>query len=160
MKPEEHIGVELKRLDNEIHSRMAIFRAETGAGDLTMMQSWIVGFLYNKRDQEIFQKDIEAEFSIARSTATGILQLMEKKGYIRRESLDRDARLKRVVLTENGIMLQENIIHNIDWMEKKLREGISREEMDIFFTVIRKMRRNIEQDGCETDRRRDRCLKH
>ena len=121
MKPEEHIGVELKRLNNEIHSRMAIFRAETGADDLTMMQSWIVGFLYNKRDQEIFQKDIEAEFSIARSTATGILQLMEKKGYIRRESLDRDARLKRVVLTENGIMLQENIIHNIDWMEKKLR---------------------------------------
>ena len=157
MKPEEHIGVELKRLNNEIHSRMAIFRAETGADDLTMMQSWIVGFLYNKRDQEIFQKDIEAEFSIARSTATGILQLMEKKGYIRRESLDRDARLKRVVLTENGIMLHENIIHNIDWMEKKLREGISREEMDIFFTVIRKMRRNIEQDCCETDRRRDRC---
>ena len=157
MKSEEHIGMELKRLDNEIHSRMAIFRAETGADDLTMMQSWIVGFLYNKRDQEVFQKDIEAEFSIARSTATGILQLMEKKGYIRRESLDRDARLKRVMLTGNGIMLQEKIIHNIDWMEKKLREGISREEMDIFFTVIRKMRRNIEQDCCETDRRRDRC---
>ena len=117
MKPEEHIGMELKRLDNEIHSRMAVFRAETGADDLTMMQSWIIGFLYKKRDQEIFQKDIEAEFSIARSTATGILQLMEKKGYIRRENLPRDARLKRLTLTEKGIMLQESIIHNIDWME-------------------------------------------
>ena len=103
MKPEEHIGMELKRLDNEIHSRMAVFRAETGADDLTMMQSWIIGFLYKKRDQEIFQKDIEAEFSIARSTATGILQLMEKKGYIQRENLPRDARLKRLTLTEKEI---------------------------------------------------------
>ena len=157
MKPEEHIGMELKRLDNEIHSRMAVFRAETGADDLTMMQSWIIGFLYKKRDQEIFQKDIEAEFSIARSTATGILKLMEKKGYIQRENLPRDARLKRLTLTEKGIMLQENIIHNIDWMEEKLREGISREDMDTFFRVIRKMRLNVEQDHCETDRRRDRC---
>ena len=157
MKPEEHIGMELKRLDNEIHSRMAVFRAESGADDFTIMQSWIIGFLYKKRDQEIFQKDIEAEFSIAHSTATGILQLMEKKGYIRRENLPRDARLKRLTLTEKGIMLQESIIHNIDWMEEKLREGISREDMDTFFRVIRKMRLNVEQDHCETDRRRDRC---
>lgn len=157
MKSEEHIGVELKRLNNEIHSRMAILRAESGADDLTMMQSWIIGFLYKRQDQEIYQKDIEAEFSIARSTATGILQLMEKKGYIQRESLKRDARLKRLTLTKEGIRFQESIIHNIDLMERKLREEISQEDLNTFFRVIRKMRRNIEQDCCETDRRRDRC---
>ncbi len=36
--------------------------------------------------KEIFQKDIEAEFNIRRSTATGILKLMEKNGFINRQT--------------------------------------------------------------------------
>ena len=32
----------------------------------------------------VFQRDIEREFSITRSTVTNILQLMERKGYIQR----------------------------------------------------------------------------
>ena len=79
MEKKDHIGIEVKRLDNEIHSRMAVYRSEKGQGELTMMQSWILGFIYRNPQREIFQKDIEAKFSIARSTATGILQLMEKK---------------------------------------------------------------------------------
>ena len=44
-----------------------------------MMQSWIIRFLYEHSEEDIYQRDIEAEFSIARSTATGILKLMEKE---------------------------------------------------------------------------------
>ena len=33
----------------------------------------------------MFQRDVEAEFNIRRSTATGILQLMEKNGFLLRE---------------------------------------------------------------------------
>ena len=97
-----HIGREVKRLDNEIHSMMLASRQEAGNGDMTMMQGWIIGYLYRNQKKEIFQKDLEAEFSIARSTATGILQLMEKKGYLMRQSVPNDARLKKLVLTEMG----------------------------------------------------------
>lgn len=155
MDTKDHIGVEVKRLDNEIHSRMAMYRAEKGQSELTMMQSWIMGYLYDNPQEEIFQKDIEAKFSIARSTATGILQLMEKNGYIRRVSLKRDARLKKVELTPKGVQMQKNTIDNIRLMEKKLREGITEEELEIFFRVIRRMRSNVEMDQKETDRRRD-----
>lgn len=91
----DHIGYENKRLENELHSRMAAYRASVGGEDLTMMQCWIIRFLYEHEEEEVYQRDIEAEFSIARSTATGILKLMEKKGYIRRVSVERDARLKK-----------------------------------------------------------------
>ena len=76
----DHIGYENKRLENELHSRMAAYRASVGGEDLTMMQCWIIRFLYEHEEEEVYQRDIEAEFSIARSTATGILKLMEKKG--------------------------------------------------------------------------------
>ena len=75
----DHIGYENKRLENELHSRMAAYRASVGGEDLTMMQCWIIRFLYEHEEEEVYQRDIEAELSIARSTATGILKLMEKK---------------------------------------------------------------------------------
>lgn len=156
MENKNHIGIEVKRLDNEIHSRMAVYRSEKGQGELTMMQSWILGFIYRNPEKEIFQKDIEAKFSIARSTATGILQLMEKNGYIRRVSLPRDARMKELELTPKGVQMQEITIENIQRMENKLREGISKEDIEVFFRVIRKMRSNVEMEQSETDRRRDR----
>lgn len=156
MEKKDHIGIEVKRLDNEIHSRMAVYRSEKNQGELTMMQSWILGFIYRNPQREIFQKDIEAKFSIARSTATGILQLMEKNGYIRRISLPRDARMKKLELTPKGIQMQEITLENIQRMENKLREGISQEDIEIFFRVIRKMRSNVEMEQSETDRRRDR----
>mgnify|MGYP002802829819 FL=1 len=151
----DDIGFEVKRLDNEIHSYVALTRAAMGAGELTMMHSWIIGYLYANREREIFQKDIEANFSIARSTATGILQLMEKKGYIRREPVAYDARLKRVMLTEKGEELQQNTMRAIRNLEQKMRSGISPDDMDTFFRVIRTIRSNVENCHKETDRRRD-----
>ncbi len=151
----EHIGREVKRLDNEIHSMMAVARTQTGNADMTMMHNWVIGYLYRNQGKEIFQRDVEAEFSIARSTATGILQLMEKKGYLYRESVERDARLKRLVLTENGIRCHEEHIQTIIRIEYMMREGFSEQEIENFFRVIRKMRENLEKNHSETDRRRE-----
>lgn len=151
----DHIGYENKRLENEIHSRMAAYRAAVGGEELTMMQCWIIRFLYENPEKEIFQRDVEAKFSIARSTATGILQLMEKKGYIRRVSVERDARLKKLELTALGVDMEEGTIRNINKMEALLRQGISEEDIEVFFRVIRKMRSNIETKKGETNRRRE-----
>ena len=126
-----------------------------GGEELTMMQSWIIRFLYEHSEEDIYQRDIEAEFSIARSTATGILKLMEKRGYIRRVSVERDARLKKLELTEVGIRMQEGTIRNINRLESTLRQGISDEDLEVFFRVIRKMRSNIEIQQGETNRRRE-----
>lgn len=155
MEYEDHIGFENKRLENEIHSRMTAYRTALGTEELTMMQSWIIRFLYKNEEKEIFQRDIEARFSIARSTATGVLQLMEKKGFIRRIPVERDARLKKLELTDKGIQREESTIQNINKMESMLREGISEEDLEVFFRVIRKMRSNIEIKKGETNRRRD-----
>ena len=63
--------------------------------------------IFRKINQFARQRDIEREFSITRSTVTNILQLMERKGYIQRQSVPQDARLKQLVLTEEGIRFHE-----------------------------------------------------
>ena len=82
-------------------------------------------------------------------------ELMEKKGYIRRVSVERDARLKKLELTALGVNMEEGTIRNINQMETLLRQGISDEELEVFFRVIRKMRSNIEIQQEETNRRRE-----
>lgn len=80
MKHKETIGFAIRSLDNLITRKMIAYAAQNGVDELTIMHGWIIGYLYDNMEKEIFQKDIEAKFSIGRSTVTGILKLMEKKG--------------------------------------------------------------------------------
>ena len=68
----------------------------------TLMHTWIIGFIQEREEKNIdtFQKDIEKEFSINRSTTSEMIKLMCKKGMIKRVAVSHDARLKKIVLTE------------------------------------------------------------
>ena len=94
-------------MDNLIFRKINQFARENDVEQATPMHGWIIGYLYRHRDTPVFQRDIEREFSITRSTVTNILQLMERKGYIERRSVPQDARLKQLVLTEEGICFHE-----------------------------------------------------
>ena len=78
------------------------FHRENNVDNVTPMHDWIMSYLYWHKNEAVYQRDIEREFSITRSTVTNILQLMERKGYIERQSVPQDARLKRLILTEEG----------------------------------------------------------
>ena len=98
----------------------------------------------------IGSKDIEAEFKICRSTVTNILKLMEKKGYIKRESVPYDARLKKLVLTDTGRELHEKTKDMIDMLEEQTVAGISKEDLDTFYRVIDQVKNNVKNMLGET----------
>ena len=91
----------------------------------------------------IFQKDLQAAFHIRRSTATGILQIMERDGLLRREPVEQDARLKRLVLTspayEQLAQMQQDIIQ----LEAKATAGLSPEERNTLFTLLSHIIQNL-----------------
>ena len=118
---------------------------ERGVDELTAMHGWILGYLC--RNEE---KDIEAEFKICRSTVTNILKLMEKKGYIRRESVPYDARLKKLVLTDTGRELHEKTKDMIDILEEQTIERIAKEDLDTFYRVIDQLKSNVKNMLGET----------
>lgn len=59
-------------------------------------QGRVLHYLLDHPDEEIFQKDIEEEFGLRPSTATTLLQSMERKGLLRREPSEKDARYKKL----------------------------------------------------------------
>ena len=146
MKEKPHVGIAVRCLSNEIGRAVSSAVSDQLGDTATGVQSWIVRYLYDHRDEEIFQKDLEARFSVRRSTMTTILKLMEKNGMITRESVSRDARLKKLILTPSAIELQERIRSIIDSFEAKLKEGISDDELGAFLSTIEKMKANLKAD--------------
>lgn len=147
MKHKDTLGYEVKTLENLLYRNMMSYEiANNHMDEVTVMHGWILGFLYDNQERDIFQRDIETEFSIARSTVTCIVKLMEKKGYIRRESVEKDARLKKLVLTENGRKVHEMHINNVDVLEERCKRNISPGELKTFWIVAEKLKKNLEED--------------
>lgn len=118
----------------------------SGDSGLTSMQRNVLGFiLIGTMHREIYQKDLEEEFHIRKSTATGILQLMEKKGFIVRKSVKSDARLKSIVPTPKAEAYRGEVLANIRNLECTLAQDIPKEDFDICKKVLWQMFRNLKQ---------------
>lgn len=118
MKEEDRkIGPEIHCTDLKLSRNLSAHVRKSGVDEVTMMHGWIIRYLYENREQDIFQKDIEQRFAVGRSTVTNLIQLMEKKGFVKRESVKQDARLKKVILTEKG--LQARNLLKILWSISK-----------------------------------------
>lgn len=141
---DQHVGFELRTLSNLIKRHIDNLPSIKSVESVTGIHSWLIGYLYNHQDKDIYQKDIEDQFSIRRSTATAILQRMEKNGLIVRLPVEHDARLKKVQLTSKAIEIQRKIELEIAEFEKQLIEGISEEEIAYFYEITSKMKKNLE----------------
>lgn len=130
MKLEQDLGRKLHIASNLLARKMNSIISSNGAEGITPIHGMILGFVNMNREQgcEVYQKDIEAEFDIARSTVTATLKLMEKKGYIRREDVAHDARLKSIFLTPLGKESLNRIESSIHQTEELMRNSLTGQE--------------------------------
>ena len=145
MQNERNIGFELRRVHHIIHRRIENSTVKQQLERMTGVHGWIVAYLCDHDGEEIFQRDLEQRFSIRRSTATTILQLMEKNGVITREPVPYDARLKKLCLTQQAKELHDVLHQDFRQIEESLRAGLSDAELDAFFATLDKIRQNAEQ---------------
>ena len=87
-----------------------------------------MSYIFNKNGS-IYQRDLEKEFHIRRSSVAETLRLMENKGLIVREYVSHDARLKRIVLTPKATAIQEQVVKKIEEVEIELTKGLSTGEI-------------------------------
>ncbi len=135
------VGRLINMVSHQLKRQMCAHEAEDS---LTNMQRHVLHYiLFQSMRRDIYQRDVEKEFQIRRSTVTGTLQLLEKKGFIRRESVEWDARLKRVVPTDKAEGIREYVLDNIRYAEAVLREGIPEEKLRICLEVLEQMSANL-----------------
>ena len=105
---------------------------------------------------QLFQRDIEEAFQIRRSTVTGIIKLIEQKGYITRTSVESDARLKQLVPTEKAEALRPRIVEHIKKCEAALSAGIPDDKLHVCREVLCQMLDNLAASKCNcTDNKKE-----
>ena len=111
---------------------------------VTRQQYQILSYIY-RQEKDVFQRDVEAYFSMPRSTVSGLMKELEAAGLIRRCQVESDSRLKRLVLTDKGLGVCRMVRKGMVDLNQQLTGGISDEDFSVFWQVADKMRANLAQ---------------
>lgn len=110
---------------------------------LSITQLLSLGHLQNKPNYQSTHRELMKLLSLNSSTVTGILNRLEKRGYIARINNASDKRSKTITLTASGIKLLEetpNVLH--DRLSKKLhsltdkQQSLIKESLDIIISAM------------------------
>ncbi|HIY97054.1 MAG TPA: MarR family winged helix-turn-helix transcriptional regulator [Candidatus Borkfalkia excrementigallinarum] len=142
-----HIGYAVNSLGRRISRVMNNIPAIKENKNLTGIQIWVLNFLFRSEGKDVFQRDVEREFNIRRSTATELLKMMERGGLICREPVDYDARLKKIVLTAYAEEIRKQLQAQIRKTETLMTEGFTDEEIEQFFSFVERFKSNLKK--CE-----------
>ena len=137
------IGREFHSLNNLIHRYFEFSSHKREVETITGNNGWIIGYLSENADKDIYQRDIEKHFTIARSTASKVLRLMEEKGLIQRQPVAHDARLKKIILTQKAYEIKGFMREDAEMMERTLTQGFTEEELKTLHSYIQRMKENI-----------------
>jgi ATP-binding cassette subfamily B multidrug efflux pump len=142
---EIHMGRLIQVLSHQMKRKSCVNSMINDDG-LTTMQKHVLKFLLLETlHKVVYQKDIEEEFQIRKSTATGMLQLLEKNGFIVRESEKKDARLKRIIPTKKAEALRPSILAHIRQSETQLTTDISEADVLTCKKVLYQMLYNVSE---------------
>ena len=147
MEEKKDVGKYLQMLSRQIKRRMDKSVSEY---EITGKQVSILLYIYEEsKKRDVYAKDIEVAFDMRRASVTGILQLMEKNGIIKREENNQDARLKKLILTTKAKEARNKLKKEIIQVEKILTKDISKKDLETFITIMQKMSFNLCQEEKE-----------
>lgn len=133
----DSIGILVKKLNNDLQRYADREAKQMG---LTQVQMSIIDFLArNDSHRSLYQTDVEREFNIQKSSATALLQLMERKALIVRTPSKEDARYKAIQLTPKA---QHDAAHIRAYFQQNdafLREALG-ENADVVMTALEQLK--------------------
>lgn len=138
----QNIGSKVRIVHNYIDKYFHTSWEKAGI-EPTRMQCATLHYLRRHQDEDVFQKDLEAAFSISGATVTNILKVMEKDGLITRVPMEKDARLKKLVMTEKGIQYDKVAYTNVARLEAGMEKGFTEEEITRFREYLDRLTQNI-----------------
>lgn len=114
--------------------------------ELSQPQVLVIGYLIDRQGEDVFPRDIEKEFNIRRSSANSLINGLEKQGYIKRESVKYDARLRKLVLLSRALELKAQIEEHVEMIESKMTQGLSQNQLKELREIINIMKDNLEKE--------------
>ena len=109
-------------------------------------QARILIHLYKKKDEKTYQKDIENTFQIRGGTVTGMIDILEKNGYINRIESTEDRRKRKLILTKKGEEVALMGIKTHSDIENSINNIMKENERLVFYTILEKLNQWIDEE--------------
>ena len=148
MEYDKRVGIQLRNIHNVVRRLVDKQPSNKVMNKLTGTNTWLIAYIAEQTDKgrDVFQKDIEENFGITRSCVSKVISLMEQKGFIVRESVAHDARLKKLVLTPEAAKYAEKMMEDSVAVEERIMEGFSDDEKEKLLEFLGRIMKNIEKD--------------
>lgn len=114
---DEHIGRYINHLSKTLRYTTNAMMMKQGE-IITGEQCRIISYIAHRtaHGECVYQRDLEDDFGVKRSSVASILGNLEKSGYIARSVCEEDARIKRITLTERDFAQASRCtITSADW---------------------------------------------
>lgn len=139
-----YINTELRILSRNINNYFINYGNRKKVDRMTGSGGWIISYIAENYNRDVFQRDLEKEFDITRSTASKNVDLLVENGFIEREQVDYDARLKKLVLTEKAKDVFKIMRNDRAALEDQMLKGFSDEEKKQLRGFLKRLSSNLE----------------
>lgn len=110
---------------------------------VTASQGRVLAYLISRDGEPVSQKDIEQYLGVSHTTAKGIVQRLEQKGWVTTAFDNEDGRLKNVYLTDTSRSFHETISQQISVIEDALLAGVEEKDHRCLRELLKRMYDNI-----------------
>lgn len=132
-------------LIKQIHDRLEKHSNNALRGqELTMMQVSVLMVLHEAEGRQLSMKELERHFSVAQSTAAGIVSRLEQKGFVEALGDTADRRVKRVRITALGEGCCAEAACRMEEAEAALLRGFTAEERKTLNALLLRVADNLE----------------
>ena len=136
MKKQIHLHPDdLKKSDQmgQAHKRMLLKQSSIMKKyGLTARQALIIAYLSTHKKEVVTQKVLEDHLHLTNPTITVMVRTMIKKGLIRKERVEEDARKYRLFLTDRAKEVEEVSRREAIDLDRRFYQGVSDTDMKIF----------------------------
>ena len=108
----------------------------------TTRVQWIALFYIGKAG-EISQKELSDYMDIKESSMVRLIDRMEKEELVERRKDSEDRRITKIILTDRGKFLKEELMPIGQEFQNDVVKGISKENLEAFKEVLQRMTYNI-----------------
>lgn len=136
---ENYIGYYIKVIQRNLNN---LYNRKLEKYDLTNAQLCIIWTLL--KNDGLTQREVAEHANITPATLTELVDSLVSKGFIIRMHDEKDARAKRLFLTEEGKKLKDILIETTNFMEECLCKDFSEEERLLLLSWLKKMYKNLE----------------
>ena len=110
---------------------------------VTAAQSRVLMYLEVKGGGPMSQRELEEYLNVSHTTAKGLLQRLEEKGYVRTAFDSKDGRVKNAYLTDKARQCRDELSSHINTLTELMMAGLAPEEEEQLFELLRRVFRNI-----------------